>query len=100
MTAAEAQKVRGVFSSNFGKTSFVAAPVDLAVLKNFPHINRGSTPPTIELQRAEGHWSGGGNTYIVTLSIEGKEQQLTGEIRNDRLALTSQELNLGFVRED
>lgn len=100
MTPAEVQKLRAAYSGNFAKTTFVAAPVDFAVLKDFPHVNRSSTPPTLELQRCEGHWNGDGNTSTVTLSIEGKDQQLTGEIHGDRLALSNQELNFAFVRED
>jgi hypothetical protein len=100
MTAAEAQKARLAFRSNFAKTTLVAAPPDMAVLKNFPHINLSAKPPTIELQNCSGHWSGGGTSYSVTLSIEGKEQQFTAEVRGDRLNLSSPELNFGFVRED
>jgi hypothetical protein len=99
MSAAEAKKYRASFTSSFAKTSFVAAPGGVAKIKNFPHINRGN-PPTIELQEAQGQWSGSGGTYTVSLQIEGKEQQLTGAIHGDRLALSSPDLNLGFVRED
>ena len=99
LTASEAQKYRLAFLANFGKTTFVAAPGDMAVLKNFPHINRGN-PPTIDLQNFQGQWEGVNGKYTVTLPVEGKDQQLIGEIHGDRLALTGQELNLGFVRED
>ena len=99
LTAVEAQKSRAFFNANFTKATFVAAPVDLAVLKNFPHISHGP-PPTVELQNCTGQWVNAGATYSVTLSVEGKDQQLKGEIRGGRLALSSPELNLGFVRED
>jgi hypothetical protein len=85
--------------ASFTKLTFVAAPGGMAKLKGFPHINRGN-PPTIELQDAQGQWSGTGGAYSVSLPIEGKDQQLKGEIRGDRLALSSPDLNLGFVRED
>ena len=101
MTAAEAHRARSAFATEFTRTTFVAAPVDLAVLKNFPKVNATTKPPTIELQNYKGNWSKtGGTDYLVTLSIEGKDQQFTGEIRGDRLALKSQELNFGFIRED
>jgi hypothetical protein len=99
MGAAEAQKYRAAFMSNFAKTTFVAAPGGMAKLKSFPHINRGN-PPTIELQDAQGQWSGAGGSYSVSLPVEGKDQQLNGEIHGNRLSLSGPELNLGFVRED
>lgn len=99
MPAAEVQKYRASFKANFVRMTFVAAPNDFAVLKNYPHVNRGN-PPTLEMQNCQGQWNGGGGTYTVTLSIEGKDQQLSGEIRGDRLALNSPDLNLAFVRED
>jgi hypothetical protein len=99
LTPAEAQKYRNAFAANFSNTTFVAAPGGMAKLKGFPHISRG-TPPTLELQDAQGQWSGAGGAYSVSLPVEGKDQQLNGEIHGDRLALSGSELNLGFVRED
>jgi hypothetical protein len=99
LTAIEIQKSRAYFAADYTMTSFVAAPVDLAVLKNLPHINRGP-PSTIELQNCTGQWSDTGGKYSVTLSVSGKDQQLTGEIRGDRLSLSSPEMNLAFIRED
>ncbi|HWD92085.1 MAG TPA: CvpA family protein [Verrucomicrobiae bacterium] len=99
MSAAEARKYRNAFAASFTKLTFVAAPGGMAKLKSFPHINRGN-PPTIELQDAQGQWSGTGGSYSVSVPIEGKDQQLKGEIHGDRLALSGPDLNLGFVRED
>jgi hypothetical protein len=99
MTAAEAKKYRNAFISNFAKTTFVAAPGGMAKIKNFPNMTRGN-PPTVQLQDAQGQWSGAGGSYSLTLPVEGKDEQLKGEIHGDRLALSSPELNLGFVRED
>ena len=100
MSAVEAKRYREAYTANFGKTTFVAAPGDLAVLKNYPHINMASKPPTIELQNSQGQWTGISGTYTVTISVDGKDQQLSGEIKGDRLALSSPEVSLGFVRED
>lgn len=99
LTAAEAAKYRGAFMREFTKAVFVAAPGSTAVLKNYPHLNPG-TPTTIDLQNCQGNWTSGNGTYTVTLSIEGKDRQFTGEIKGDRLGLSSQDLNFGFVRED
>jgi uncharacterized membrane protein required for colicin V production len=100
LSAVELKRYREAFTVNFAKTTFVAVPGDLAVLKNYPHINAAAKPPTIEFQNSQGQWNGINGTYTVTISIDGKDQQLSGEIKGDRLALSSPELNLGFVRED
>ena len=99
LTAPEVARSRTAFSTIFTKAVLVAAPGNTAVLKNYPHVTPGN-PPTVELQNCQGHWTGGGGTYTVTLSIEGKDRQFTGEIKGDRLGLASQDLNFGFVRED
>ncbi len=100
ITAVEAKKRRDAYKADFTKTTFTAAPGDLAVLKNYPHLNVATRPPTIELQNSTGQWSGINGTYTVNLQIDGKDQQLSGEIHGDRLALSNNEITLGFVRED
>lgn len=99
MTAAEAKKFRDALNASFTKTTFVAVPGNVAVLKNYPHFNQGP-PASIELQNYRGQWDGNNGGYTVTLPIDGKDQQLNGKIQVDRLALTNSEMNLGFVRED
>ena len=100
LTPLEAKRRRDAFLVEFAKTSFVAAPPDLAKLKNYPHVNMTTKPPTIDLQNSDGHWTGINGTYTVNLSIDGREQQLSAEIHGDRLALSNAEMGLGFVRED
>lgn len=100
VTAVEAKNLRNAYRSNFGKTTFVAAPGDLAFLKNYPHINMSSRPPTIELQNSQGQWNGINGTYTVNIQVDGKDQALSGEIHGDRLSLNNNELVLGFVKED
>ncbi|HXT11477.1 MAG TPA: CvpA family protein [Candidatus Angelobacter sp.] len=101
MTSSEAKKYRQAYSNNFGKTSFVAAPKGVAVLKNFPHLNTSTSPATIELQNSQGQWGhAAGGTYQVNVTVDGKEEQLTGQIHGDRLSLTNQEVTLGFILED
>jgi hypothetical protein len=100
LSAVDAKKMREAFKSNFAKTTFVAAPGDFAALKNYPHVNMGNRPPTIDLQNSTGQWNGINGTYTVNIQVDGKEQALSGEIHNDRLALSNNELSLGFVKED
>jgi len=100
MPPLETKKRRDAFIIDFAKTTFVAAPPDMAVLKGYPHINLSSKPPTIELQNSQGHWTGINGTYTVNLQVDGKDQQLSGEIHGDRLALSNSEVSLGFVKDD
>lgn len=100
ITAVEAKNLRAAYRNNFGKTMFVAAPGDLAFLKNYPHVNLSTRPLTIELQNSQGQWSGINGTYTVNIQVDGKDQSLSGEIHGDRLSLSNSELALGFVKED
>ena len=100
LTPVEAKKRRDVFILDFAKTTFVAAPPDMAALKNYPHFNTSTKPVTIELQNSQGHWTGISGTYTVTMQVDGKDQQLSGEIHGDRLGLSNSEVSLGFVKED
>jgi hypothetical protein len=100
LSATDAKKRRDAFMVEFAKTSFVAAPPDLAKLKNYPHVNMTVRPPTIDLQNSDGHWTGINGTYIVSIQVDGRDQQLSGEIHGDRLALSNAEVGLGFVRAD
>jgi hypothetical protein len=100
LTAVDAKKIREAFRSNFAKMTFTAAPDDFAALKNYPHIDMSSRPPTIQMQNSTGQWNGIRGTYTVNIQVDGKEQQLSGEIHGDRLALSNNELALGFVKED
>lgn len=99
MSATEALRLRSFYQDRAAKTTFVAVPDNIAVLKDYPHVTPGK-PPTIELQSYDGHWDDATGTYQVTLSINGKDEQLTGEIHNDRLALSGPEMRIGLVKED
>ncbi|HLX72925.1 MAG TPA: hypothetical protein VKV04_25150, partial [Verrucomicrobiae bacterium] len=100
MSATEKARLRGFFSQSAAKTRLICTPDNVAVLKDYPHVNSTVKPPTIELQTYQGRWDEAIGSYQVTVSINGKDQQLTGEIHNDRLGLSSPELNVGFLKED
>ena len=100
ITAVEAKNLRAAYRASYGKTTFIAAPGDLAFLKNYPHFNMNTRPPTPELQNSQGQWSGINGTYTVNIQVDGKDQSLSGEIHGDRLSLSNNEMVLGFVKED
>ena len=102
LTAAESKKYREALNATFTKTTLVMAPGNVAVLKDYPHVTPATPPaaPTIQLQTYNGKWDGDNGTYTISLPIEGKDQQLTGKISGDRLAVKNAEVNMGFVRED
>lgn len=99
MSSTEAMRIRNFLNEHAAKATLTVTPDNVAVLKDYPHVTPGK-PPTIDLQTYQGHWDDATGAYQVTLSIAGKDEQLTGEILNDRLALSSPELNIGFVKED
>ncbi len=100
LTAVETKNLRAVYRANYAKTTFIAAPGDLAFLKNYPHFNMSTRPPTPELQNSQGQWSGINGTYTVTIQVDGKDQSFSGEIHANRLSLSNSEMALGFVKED
>jgi hypothetical protein len=100
ITPVEAKKRRDAYKADYTKMTFTAAPGDLAVLKNYPHFSLNGRQVSIELQNSTGQWNGINGTYTVTIQIDGKDQQLSGEIHNDRLSLSNNDIVLGFVRED
>lgn len=100
MSSTEAMRIRNFLNERASKATLTVTPDNVAVLKDYPHVNATTKPPTIEMQTYQGHWDDATGSYQVTLGIGGSDQQLTGEIRNDRLALSGQELNVGFVKED
>jgi len=100
ITPAEAKNLRAAYRASFTKTTFIAAPGDMAFLKNYPHFNMSTRPATVELQNSQGQWSGINGTYTVTIQVDGKDQSFSGEIHADRLSLSNNDLVLGFVKED
>jgi hypothetical protein len=100
MTALEAKNLRNAYRANFAKATFIAAPGDLAFLKNYPHINMTARPPTVDLQNSQGQWNGINGTYTVNIQVDGRDQSFSGEIHGDKLTLSNSEQALGFVKED
>jgi hypothetical protein len=100
MSATEKARLRAFLSQSAAKARLICTPDNVAVLKDYPHVNTTTKPPTISLETYQGRWDNATGSYQVTLSIGGKEQQLAAEIHNDRLGLSSSELNVGFAKED
>ncbi|HET7626192.1 MAG TPA: CvpA family protein [Verrucomicrobiae bacterium] len=96
--------VKQWLATGFAKTEFVAAPEPerQVFLKNIPHpkITPGA-PPTFDMETGKGEWNGADGKYQVTLTENGKQQQMTAVIEGSRLTLTGGEgSGYAFVRED
>jgi hypothetical protein len=96
--------VKQWLATGFAKTEFVAAPEPerQAFLKNIPHpkITPGAAP-TFDMETSKGEWNGADGKYQVTLTENGKREQMTAVIEGSRLTLTGgQGSGYAFTRED
>lgn len=85
----------------YAKTSLVAMTDQRALLKDVPHVSTtadGSV--TTDLQTIQGQWKGGESNYVFTFNMDGRSEEVKGEIRGDRLSLTSEGMGLAFVKSD
>ncbi len=98
LPATEMRKWKGWLASNFSRTSFVATPEQQVFLKNMPRMTAGATSG--DLQKMEGQWKGSGDSYSLSLTAEGKTQEMAAHIAGDRLSVSGPGMDLVFVRED
>ena len=94
LPATEVQKVRQWMTARYGRVALVAAPDHLAVLKNFPKQD----PTSMETETLRGHWSKSGGDYTITLDSSG--EQIPMHFEGSRLAMTSQNIQLMFEKEE
>ncbi len=98
MPATEMRKWKARLASNFARASFVATTEQQAFLKNMPRFTAGAT--AVDLQKMEGQWKSSGDGYALTLTSEGKPQEMTAHISGDRLSVSGPGMDLVFVRQD
>lgn len=98
--ATEMRKWKAWLASNFARASFVATPEPeaQAFLKNMPRLTPGATPG--DVLRMEGQWKSSGDNYTLTMTAEGKTQEITAHVAGDRLSVSGAGVELVFIRED
>lgn len=98
LPATEMRKWKNWLASNFSRASFVATTEQQAFLKNMPRFTAGAVSG--DLQKMEGQWKSSGDNYTLTLTADGKTQEMTAHIAGDRLSVSGPGMDLVFVRED
>jgi uncharacterized membrane protein required for colicin V production len=95
----EAPKLRAWMNEKFPKSSIVAAPDHMLVLKGFPQIRlQPGQPFSGEAKNLKGEWKAGDGGYELTL--EGGTDKRTAKFDGSRLVVSSDATPVAFVKED
>lgn len=98
LPATEMRKWKNWLASNFSRATFVATTENQAFLKNMPRFTAGATSG--DLQKMEGQWKSNGDNYALTLTADGKTQEMTAHIAGDLITISGPGMDIVFVRED
>ncbi len=86
-------------AERFGKTSLVAAPDKMVVLKHFPTTkSQPGAAPVEETKTLQGKWKKDGNDY--ELDLGGGTDKRMAKFEGNRLVLAGDDPTLVFVKED
>jgi hypothetical protein len=96
--SSEMQKVKRFMLTAFAKTTFVAAPDHMAILKNSPALKALAATP--DPQTWQGQWRSQDGKYQLSLTANGKTEELAAEMDGDRLNVTGGTVGLVFSPED
>jgi len=95
----EAAKLRTWMNEKFPKSSIVAAPEHMVVLKNLPQIKlQPGQPYSGEAKTLKGEWQAGGGDY--TLTLEGGADKRTAKFDGNRLVISGDSTPVAFVKAD
>jgi hypothetical protein len=90
---AEINRMRAWFTERFARSSIVAAPDKMVVLKNFPQ----ATSP--ELQTLKGTWAADG-LQDYAFNLEGGTDSRSAKFEGNHLLIAAENINLAFAKED
>jgi hypothetical protein len=95
----EAAKLRMWMNEKFPKSSFVAAPDHMLVMKGFPVIRlQPGQPFTGEPKNMNGEWKAGSGDYELTL--EGGTDKRMAKFDGNRLIISGDSTPVAFLKED
>jgi hypothetical protein len=95
----EAAKLRMWMNEKFPKSTIVAAPDRMVLLKSFPQIKlQPGQPFTGEAKSLKGEWKVGSGDYELTL--EGGTEKRTAKFDGSRLIISGDGTPVAFVKED
>lgn len=95
----EMAQIRGAITMSYGNASFVATPEHQAFLKNIPSRSAGAAT-SVTLQTLQGQWQNSNGKYQLDFTIDGKPEQLLGELQGNLLVITGEGLGMAFDHED
>jgi len=102
--SSEMLRIKQWLEATFSKTTLVAAPDHVAVLRQMPNLQAKVTQGSLPLQTLKGKWKKTDDKYELDLSGKGKSQQLNLTLENERLSFTEDipggTLTLVFTREE
>jgi hypothetical protein len=97
--ATEAAKLRAWMTEKFPKSSMVAAPDHMVVLKNLPHILMQPGQPLVdEAKNLKGEWKAVGAGY--EFDLEGGTEKRNASFEGNRLLITGDATTVVFEKED
>jgi hypothetical protein len=95
----EAAKLRAWMNEKFPKSSMVAAPDRMVVMKGFPQIRlQPGQPFNGEAKNMKGEWQAGNGDYQLTL--EGGTDKRTAKFDGNRLIISGDGTPVAFIKED
>jgi len=99
VAGSEVVKLRAWMTEKFPKSSLVAAPDHMVVLKNLPHIFMQPGQPLIgEEKSLKGNWKAAGAGY--EFDLEGGTARRTARFEGNRLVIDGEGTPVVFVKED
>lgn len=97
-SGSEAAKLRTWMIEKFPKSSIVAAPDRMLVMKAFPLIKlQPGQPYSGEAKNLKGEWKGNGD---YELTLEGGTDKRTAKLEGSRLIISGDGAPVAFVKED
>ncbi len=98
-TGSETAKLRTWMNEKFPKSSLVAGPDRMLVLKAFPQIRlQPGQPYSGEAKNLKGEWKAAGGDY--ELMLEGGTDKRTAKFDGSRLIIAGEGVPVAFVKED
>lgn len=100
VAASDIQRFKRWMIDAFQKTSFVAGPDHLAILKGRPQMPAGNAQTT-GAETLRGEWQADGSSnYQLKFTNDGKTEELAAALEGGRLTINNPGLALVFTREE
>jgi hypothetical protein len=100
ISATEMQRIRISMQALYAKTRLIMGTGEQLVVKDYPNLRAAAAPGTpLEMQSAQGTWSGANGNYHLGFSIGGADMNPSCVVEGDRMTLTLDKTTIVFDRE-